>query len=466
LPQIAKLLALGFSLMCVPPGVGNAVAAAAEESLYNTLGVERSASEQEIKKAYKRMALKNHPDKAPEEQRAAYEDRFKKISRAYEILSDPQKRQLYDQRGEAAFAGQDASGAGSAGPGFGGFSSAGADPFEQFRSMFGGGFSHGMRRTPDVGYAMDVTLEEMYSGVTRDVLYDQDVVCRSCRGRGASRIERCQACRGAGVTVETRQWGGGYQQFQRTCQSCGGQGAYVPQGCLCKQCNGAGLTQQQAKLPVKVQPGCPHEERFVFRGKADEQPDMETGDVIVEVREKKHKLFTRIGAADLLMDRKVSLLDALTGVRFSVKHLDGSDILVSCGEGQVVQPGEIWTMAGRGMPRHGHAGAHGDLLVRFDVEFPAELPSSQRATAREQLRPLLDPKAPVEPSVETGSKSWFGFGGSSAKAGQAVQATRLPRNRATEVKRALEEREARQQESRRGGRDQQRGGSRSECQQM
>lgn len=264
------------------------------------------------------------------------------------------------------------------------------------------------------------------------------------------------------MTIETRQWGGGYTQFQRTCQRCGGQGATVPQGCLCKQCNGAGLTQQQAKLPVKVQPGCPHGERFVFRGKADEQPDMETGDVIVEVREKKHPVFTRIGTADLLMDRKVSLLDALTGVRFSVKHLDGSDVLVSCGEGQVVRPGEIWTMTGRGMPRHGNPGAHGDLLVRFEVEFPAELPSS---TARERLRPLLDPKAPVQPSAETGAKSWFGFGGSSAKAGQAVQATRLPRNRATEVKRALEEQEARQREMRRGGREQ-RGGSRSECQQM
>lgn len=204
-----------------------------EDSLYDLLGIERTATEQEIKKAYKRAALKNHPDKAPEGEKEHYEERFKRISRAYEILSDPEKRRIYDARGEAAFNGQDATGPGGMPRGF-----SGADPFDMFRNMFGSGFGFGRRRTPDVGYEMEVTLEEIYHGCTREVAYSQDVVCRKCRGRGASRVETCSTCQGYGVTVEYSQVSPGYYtQYRRTCRSCHGEGA-IRQGPPCLGCVG------------------------------------------------------------------------------------------------------------------------------------------------------------------------------------------------------------------------------------
>mmetsp|Transcript_42940 Transcript_42940/g.134976 ORF Transcript_42940/g.134976 Transcript_42940/m.134976 type:complete len:495 (-) Transcript_42940:28-1512(-) len=450
------VLSLGLLLGRVPPLVSRPAVAASEGSLYDVLGVERSATEQEVKKAYKRAALKTHPDKAPEGEREAYEERFKRVSRAYEILSDPEKRRIYDAQGESAFDGRDATGAGPGGPaGMGGF--AGADPFEMFRSMFGNGFGNGFgrRRTPDVGYALEVTLEELYAGCTREVRYEQDVVCTSCAGRGATRLDTCSMCHGHGVTVTQRQVAPGfYTQYQRTCSACGGAGATVPAGCTCSTCRGSGIVQRTLKLPVQVAAGCPDGQRFVFHGKADEAPGMETGDVIVEVHEKKHPLFSRVGDADLLLDKSIPLLDALCGVRFSVKHLDGSSLEVECPEGQVVRPGDVWLVRGRGMPRRAGRG-HGDLLVRFSVDFPSRLPE---ADAREQLRPLIDPSAPARPQTG-GGNSWFPFG--SGASSKAAQAARAPERRTKELEEELLVQEMQRRAEREG-----RGRQAAECAQM
>jgi len=454
----------------------NSAVLAEEGSLYDLLGVSRNASEQDIKKAYKKSALKNHPDKAPEGEREAYEERFKRVARAYEILSDPEKRQIYNAHGEAAFDGRDASGAGPAGGGFpGGFGAgfSGSDPYDIFRQFFGGqdmfGHGHGFggrRRTQDVGYAMEVSLEEIYSGCTRPVRYSQDVVCTACGGQGASRVEICATCRGAGATVTTRQMGGYYTQVQSTCQVCRGAGRTVPPGAICNSCRGQGMMQRQVNLDVKVPPGCPNRHRVVFRGKADEAPGAATGDVIVEVCEKKHPTFKRLGDADLLVDKRVSLLDALCGVRFRIKHLDGEAVEVDCSTGgQVVRPGDIWVVKGRGMPRGSRLG-HGDLLVRFEVDFPKELSSASQDKVREQLRPLIDPRASAGDSQSTGSKQgggsgwfWRSSGGDSASKAKAETASRLPEQRIKQVAQLVEaqEREKHERED---------GHSSTECRQM
>lgn len=444
--------------------------AAAEKSLYDILGIDRGASEQEIKKAYKRSAVKSHPDKAPEGEREVYEERFKKISRAYEILSDPQKRHVYDQHGEAAFDGRDASGGGAPGGGMHGFPQ-GSDPFEMFRGMFGEGFGGfrggGPRRTADVGYAMEVSLEEIYSGCKKDLRYEQDIVCTTCRGRGATKVETCRACGGQGVTLSRRQIAPGYETMvQSVCQTCGGQRVVVPPGCVCTKCRGAGITQKEVQLPVEVPSGCPDHARFQFRGKADESPDMETGDIIVEVWEKKHPVFKRIGDSDLLVDRRVSLLDALCGVRFSLKHLDGSDLTVDCPEGQIVRPGEVWAVKGRGMPRRNRQG-HGDLLVRFEVDFPTELPGAQKASGvRDQLRPLIDPQAPASPrdAGSSGSKGWFGMGKDSSSS-KATTASRASKSRGKEVEDQLAAQAAKERE-RQQEQQQRRGGGNAQCAQQ
>eukprot|EP00434_Breviolum_minutum_P030916 symbB.v1.2.027342.t1/scaffold2798.1/size70082/2 len=252
------------------PAVGGALltghwnALRAEEvNLYDVLGVEKNASEQEIKKAYKRAAVKYHPDKAPENERPQYEERFKRISRAYEILSDPEKRRTYDLRGESAFDGRDAAG------GFSGFG-AGSDPFDMFRSMFGQNFGFGgVARTPDVGYEVEVTLEEMYKGFTKSLVYERDAICRPCRGAGATEIETCMACRGHGVIIEERQVGPGYiQRMQRWCDRCRGRGIQAKNRCA--SCRGKGFVKEQVDLKVSAPPGCPDRKRFLFQGKADE----------------------------------------------------------------------------------------------------------------------------------------------------------------------------------------------------
>eukprot|EP00931_Biecheleriopsis_adriatica_P058108 TRINITY_DN34528_c0_g1_i1.p1 TRINITY_DN34528_c0_g1~~TRINITY_DN34528_c0_g1_i1.p1 ORF type:complete len:492 (+),score=94.17 TRINITY_DN34528_c0_g1_i1:89-1564(+) len=423
-PRSLGLLGLGSLFL----GTASSVVFAEEGSYYDILGVSKTASEQEIKKAYKRAAVKFHPDKAPEGEREQYEERFKRISRAYEILSNPEKRRIYDARGEAAFEGNDAGG-----PGAGGFE--GHDPFEMFRSMFGQGFDFGggfgPRRTPDVGYEMEVTLEELYKGFTRNLRYEQDVVCSSCRGRGATRIDTCTVCRGAGVVVESRQVAPGYyQRYQRTCGACGGQGATVAPGNICSTCRGSGLTQRQVDLPVEARPGCPDGQQFVFQGKADESPGMETGNVVVQIKEKKHALFSRVGDEDLLMTRHVSLLDALTGIRFTVRHLDGKDLEVSSAEGEVVRPGAVWVLKGYGMPKRNNPGSHGDLFIRFEIDFPDAIPAPSSGSRRDVLRPLIDPKAAATPSS---GRSWFGGGG-----GRAVVAGKAPERRARQVEDFLE----------------------------
>lgn len=434
--RIPYLPLLGLPLLASVP------LRADEASLYEVLGVDKNASEQEIKKAYKRAAVKFHPDKAPEAERPQYEERFKRISRAYEILSDPQKRRAYDARGEAAFAGRDAAGAAA------GFQ--GAHPFEMFRSMFGQnfGFGFGRETTPDVGYEMEVSLEEFYSGFSRTVHYERDAVCTSCGGHGAQHVQTCTQCRGLGIVVEERQYGSMVQRIQRYCPACGGRGA-VASG-RCGSCRGGGFKRERVELPVTAAPGCRDRERFVFQGKADESPGMETGSIIIELKEKRHPLFARLGNEDLLVTQKVSLLDALCGVHVSVKHLDGKSLDISGPPGKAVRPGEVWILKGYGMPKRGNPRAHGDLLIRFEVDFPEALPAD---SSRELLRPLLDPKAPTEPVPQKSSwRERLGFGeGSSSHRADRLSETRRKQVEALLEQRRFEEYAAQHRDTRRGG---------------
>lgn len=413
-PRLVGQLLAGWGGVAL---AGRVPLTAKEASLYEVLGVERNASEQEIKKAYKRAAVKFHPDKAPEGERLQYEERFKRISRAYEILSDPEKRRTYDMRGESAFDGRDAAGVGPGG-GFG----PGMDPFDMFRSMFGqnSGFG-GVPRTPDVGYEVEVTMEEMYKGFSKTIRYERDAVCRSCQGQGATELETCPACRGMGVTVEDRQFGGYIQRVQRACGRCRGQGVQAKN--RCGSCKGHGFVKEQVELPITVPPGCPDRKRFIFRGKADESPGMETGDIQIEVKERRHPHFTRLNDEDLLLQQKVSLLDALCGVRFRVRHLDGQTLDIE-GEKKVLRPGEVLVVPGYGMPKRADPRRCGDLLVRFEVEFPEELPTG---TQRETVRQLIDPKAP------DGSR-WSFFSGR----GREAKAEKLRPQRQKEVETILE----------------------------
>jgi DnaJ family protein A protein 2 len=252
--------------------------------------VEKTATEQEIKKAYRKLAVKHHPDKGGDEHK------FKEINAAYEILSDEEKRRKYDEYG---LEGLEENGGGGNGA---------EDLFSMF---FGGGRSRrssGPRRGEDVNHPIKVSLEDLYNGktvklaVSREVIVGQPTLCKTCDGQGA--------------VLELRQIGlGMVQQIQRACRDCGGEGF---------QCR---KKRERKVLDVLIEKGMRHNQKITFRGMADERPNMEPGSVNFIVQEKPHELFKRKGA-DLLITKTLSLKEALTGFAWKLKHLDGREIVI------------------------------------------------------------------------------------------------------------------------------------------
>lgn len=221
--------------------------------------------------------------------------------------------------------------------------------------------------------------------------------------------------------------------------------------------------RKSVPLSVHVPPGCSDRARFVFRNSADEVPGMEAGDVIVEVHEKPHPLFVRLNDSDLLLSQTVSLVDALSGVRFVVPQLDGTSLEIACPEGAVISPGDVNVVHGRGMPRRESPDSKGDLFVRFQVSFPnaSSLPA-RGAALREQLRPLMTEDVSAQHDSSTGVGGRNGDRGNVSSASHSATASSVPVNRRLEVEDVLAAREqatreARQRRSQASG---------AECQQM
>lgn len=319
---------------------------------YKLLELERSASAADVRKAYRRLAVLHHPDKGGDA------EKFKEISLAYEVLSDDEKRRVYDERGEAGVQG------------------GGGDPTDIFEMFFGGGTGGGKRRTKDVVHPIDLTLEQLYTGVTKKLAVNRDVIDAS--------------------------------EPVRDCGVCGGTGrgpapAFQPMPVHCKACSGSGRSYKKERvrevMEIFIEKGAPHGHRIVFAGRADEQPDCETGDVVFIVHQKEHREFRRRGA-DLFLERKISLLDALVGFRMVFTHLDGRRIPVKTAVGDVVQPLAEGTglkaLTGEGMPTFGQPFVFGSLFLVLSVQFPEEL--SPEAIVK--LRLALP--APTEPEVLEG----------------------------------------------------------------
>ena len=321
---------------------------ATSTKLYDLLGLKQEASDDEIKKAFKQLALKHHPD------RGGDADKFKEIAQAYEVLSDPEKRRVYDTFGEEGLDGRNSSGA--------------SDPHDIFSQMFGGNRGARVMKTPDALHRIELSLEDMFNGINKSIRFSRDVICKTCNGQGASKTDTCRRCGGSG-TVLTRQNIGFMVSMQSTCPDCSGQGFRVPPGCQCKACIGNGRVTEKEVFDIRIPKGCENRQRFVFPGKADEMPGHMPGDVIIEVVQKPHERFVRIGQ-DLYLKQKVSLADALSGVKFVHTHLDGKVATIS-GSDEIVKPGTIWKVPGFGIT------PGGSLFVRFEIEFPDSLKTNQ-----------------------------------------------------------------------------------------
>lgn len=327
-----------------------------ETKFYDILGVSPSASENEIKKAYRQLALKFHPDKNP-----GNEDKFKEITQAYEVLSDAKKRETYDQFGEK-------------GPEMNGE--------DILSSFFGGGFFGGggprqrqrERRGKDVVHQLRVSLEDLYKGKTSKLALQKTVLCPECQGVGGKKesVKQCKDCNGQGVTLKLRQIGPGMvQQVQQVCSSCNGEGEIIDAKDRCKKCKGKKTESERKVLEVHIDKGMKDGQKITFTGEGDQMPGITPGDVVIILEEKQHPVFERKGA-DLLMKQKISLSTALTGGTFTITHLDDRVLLAKVNPGEIIRPNDCKVIEKEGMPFYRNPFEKGNLIMVFEIEFPQD----------------------------------------------------------------------------------------------
>lgn len=396
----------------------------ADNKLYEILGVSRNANDTELKKAYRKLAKEFHPDKNPDAG-----DKFKEINFAYDVLSNPDKRELYDRHGLEALK--------EGGGGGGGFGGAGMfeDLFGGFFGMpgmggmggMGGMHGRGRRRGEDTHHPLKVSLEDLYNGKTAKLQLSKTVVCKKCNGIGgkSGANQRCKSCNGRGIKVQLRQLGPGMvQQLQSVCNDCHGEGEVIREKDKCGDCNGKKVCSETKILEVHVDKGMRDGQRIPFRGEGDQQPGVEPGDVIIVLQQKEHEVFTRKGE-DLIMEHSLSLSEALCSFKFTLKHLDGRDLVIQSIPGEVIEPGKLKMVSEEGMPRYRNPFEKGNLYINFNITFPQNNFASEEQLR--ELESLLPPRPRVE--IPTGEDveevnlvdfdSSRGFGGPSSSRNEA-----------------------------------------------
>ena len=353
-----------------------------KKDYYEVLGVSKTSGDDELKKAYRKLAKKYHPDVNPDDKQA--EVKFKEVSEAYEVLSDPQKRQKYDQFGHA---GVDPSyGAGPGGAGFSGFGGAGFSGFDVgdiFDSFFGGGFGGSTRtRNPnapikgsDVQISMALDFMEAVKGVTKTVSVSRLQTCDTCEGSGAAKgtkPETCQECSGTGQVKVNQRTPFGVIQSSRPCARCGGKGTIIKD--TCKTCAGKGRVRATKKLEVNVPAGIDDGQSFVLRGEGDHGLNFgPPGDCIVRVSVRPDPIFERDGF-DIWCEIPITYTQATLGDEITVPTVDGK---VSYQVPEGTQPGTVFRLRNKGVPYLNGRG-RGEQYVRVILEVPRGLNSKQK----------------------------------------------------------------------------------------
>ncbi|GLS26856.1 molecular chaperone DnaJ [Marinibactrum halimedae] len=365
---------------------------------YEVLGVDRGVDEKELKKAYRRVAMKYHPDRNPDDKAA--EDKFKEASEAYEVLSDAQKRAAYDQFGHAGVEGQ-AGGAGA--QGFGNFSDIFGDVFGD---IFGGGRAGGGRGGPargsDLRYTLDLDLEDAVRGTTVKIKVPTMVTCKTCDGSGAkpgSKPITCGTCGGHGQ-VRMQQ---GFFSVQQTCPKCHGRGTIISDPC--GSCGGRGRVEETKTLSVKVPAGVDSGDRIRLAGEGEAGPEGgPSGDLYVQIAVRQHSIFEREGN-NLYCEVPISFVDAALGGEIEVPTLDGR-VKLKVPEG--TQSGKLFRLRGKGVvPVRG--GATGDLMCRVVLETPVNLTSKQKELLRDFQGLMKGEKnSPKQNTWFEGMKNFFG----------------------------------------------------------
>ena len=378
---------------------------------YDILGVSKTATADELKKAYRKLAIQNHPDKHPDE-KEKYEKKFKEINEAYSVLSDTNKRAMYDQTGSAEGANNFGNGSGFGGFGAGGNGFSGGFDFgdinDIFNNFFGGGRSGGYTkqhvntRGSDLKYRMDITLEEAFNCATKTAEYRTLGTCSHCNGTGSSTGKQtntaCPKCKGHG-TIRMQQ---GFFIVEQTCEYCGGSGETI--GNPCKFCSGEGQEKTVKRVNIKIPAGISDGDTIKIRGEGENGiRGGQSGDLYVVFQIKTHKIFKKNGS-NLECKVPIRFTQAALGANISIVGIDRRSLTLTIPAG--TQNGEQIYLRGEGMPKQN--GGRGDLVATIIVETPVKLSSEQKALL-ERFEEISS--AASNPNTEgffDNLKKWFG----------------------------------------------------------
>ena len=384
-----------------------------KKDYYDLLGVEKTASENDIKKAYRKLAMKYHPDKfsnASEKEKKEAEEKFKEVNEAYQVLSDADKRAKYDRFGHAAFE-NGGGGAGGFG-GFGGFEGFG-NAEDIFSSFFGGGggfggFGGGRQRGPEPGADLRVdvtlTLEEVAKGVEKEINYRKQAKCKTCNGTGAepgSNLKTCDKCNGTGkIKVTQRTVFGNFQSVEE-CDKCKGKGK-IPEK-KCKSCNGTGLERETVKKTVKIPIGIEDGQRLRLSGMGDASTEGgPNGDLYIFIHVKEHDFFVRHGD-DIICEIPITFAKAALGGEIDIPTLKGKkSIKIPAG----TQNGKVFRLKGEGI-NNPRGYVPGDQLVKIIIEVPTNLTDDQQELLRKFDESLKDKNYKMNKSFIERFKDFF-----------------------------------------------------------
>ena len=310
----------------------------ASTKYYDVIGVSTDSAPDVIKKAYKKLLIKHHPDKG------GSAEKFREIQEAYEILSDPEQRDIYDKYGE-----------------------------DGLKKGFYGNEENVVkkRKTPSLLYTIRVTLEDIYLGTTKSVEINREVLCKKCKGTGSKNCvdTNCNNCRGIGYKIGIVNSSFGLMQQKILCPGCNGKGNTLQEEDKCLECKGSKIIKEIKIISVDIDKGAPDGCRYNFTGEGNQNPGMEVGDLHVELFLEDKSIYERKGA-DLATTVDIDVVQSLGGFEIELKHLDGRSFYISNKPGEVTQPGTIKTIKDLGLPFYGSPLSYGNLYVSFNVVMP------------------------------------------------------------------------------------------------
>jgi DnaJ homolog subfamily A member 2 len=317
------------------------------KNFYEILNVEKNATINQIKKQYLKLAVILHPDKG------GSDDEFKQLAEAYKILSDPEKRKLYDTYGKTE-----------------NINLPKTDPFEMFTNMFGMKSINPL----DIHITKDFDLYNLYSGIADEIHYERNIPCNNCNGKGEifKEVLNCSVCNGKGKVVLEETNGLIVNRIIINCNHCNGTGKFVKNSQICRYCEAKGTVNEHIIDTINISPGIPVSESITIKGKGHIHPNGSIGNLIVNLNIKEHHFFHRKGSM-LLMKKSISIADALCGFTFYLQHLDKHILKINIPHGKVITPNSVFKIRGQGMPIYGKDNYYSDLLVQFKVDFPTKI---------------------------------------------------------------------------------------------